>query len=115
MRRLSLRAITHFVCAQIHSLIDRASAHRVVFARSRLARWRAACETGGMTSTAAAIRRAGARSAFGIRIHVTVVDDALVLLPDRSPALITHDERVCHARRPFIGACLRILSSALDQ
>ena len=64
---------------------------------------------------AAAMPRAGARSAFGIRIHVTVVDDALVLLPDRSPILIARDGRFRLARRPSIGARLTIRESARDQ
>jgi hypothetical protein len=62
-----------------------------------------------------AIPGAGARPAFGIRIYVTVVNDALVLLPDCQPTLTAHGGRLRHARRPFIGACLTILGSPLDQ
>jgi len=69
----------------------------------------------GVTSIAAGdVQRAGTRTAFGIRIHLTVVADALVLLPDRPPVLIAPDGRLRFARKLFIGACLTIGGSVVD-
>ena len=62
-----------------------------------------------MASAAAAtdaIRRAANRSSLGIGVHLTLVDGAPMLLPDRVPTLVQDDGRFHPSWRPFIVACL---------
>jgi predicted glycoside hydrolase/deacetylase ChbG (UPF0249 family) len=58
-------------------------------------------------AAADAIRRARLRPALGIGIHLTLVDGAPMLLPDRVPTLVQDDGRFHVSWRPFIVACLR--------
>jgi predicted glycoside hydrolase/deacetylase ChbG (UPF0249 family) len=57
-------------------------------------------------ATADAIRRARTHPALGIGVHLTLVDGAPMLLPDRVPTLVQDDGRFHVSWRPFIVACL---------
>jgi chitin disaccharide deacetylase len=58
-------------------------------------------------AAADAIRRARLRPALGIGVHLTLVDGAPILPPDRVPTLVQDDGRFHVSWRPFIVACLR--------
>ncbi len=53
-----------------------------------------------------AIRRARSRPAFGTGVHLTLVDGAPMLPPDRVPTLVQDDGRFHRSWKPFIVACL---------
>jgi chitin disaccharide deacetylase len=57
-------------------------------------------------AAANAICRARSRSTLGIGVHLTLVDGAPMLLPDRVPTLVQDDGRFHVSWRPFIVACL---------
>jgi hopanoid biosynthesis associated protein HpnK len=57
-------------------------------------------------ATADAIRRAGFRPSLGIGAHLTLVDGAPTLPPDRVPSLVEDDGRFRTSWKPFIVACL---------
>jgi predicted glycoside hydrolase/deacetylase ChbG (UPF0249 family) len=57
-------------------------------------------------AAANAIRRAGGQSTLGIGVHLTLVDGAPMLPPDRVPTLVRDDGRFHTSWRPFIVACL---------
>jgi len=57
-------------------------------------------------ATADAIRRASKHSTLGIGVHLTLVDSAPMLLPNRVPTLVQDDGRFHLSWRPFIVACL---------
>jgi predicted glycoside hydrolase/deacetylase ChbG (UPF0249 family) len=57
-------------------------------------------------ATADAIRRASKHSTLGIGVHLTLVDCAPMLPPDRVPTLVQDDGRFHQSWRPFIVACL---------
>ena len=57
-------------------------------------------------AAANAIRRARNRPSLGIGVHLTLVDGAPMLLPDRVPTLVQDDGRFRPSWRPFIVACL---------
>jgi chitin disaccharide deacetylase len=57
-------------------------------------------------AAADAIRRARLRPALGIGVHLTLVDGAPMLPPDRVPTLVQDDGRFHVSWRPFIVACL---------
>jgi predicted glycoside hydrolase/deacetylase ChbG (UPF0249 family) len=58
------------------------------------------------SAAADAIRRARSRPALGIGVHLTLVDGAPMLPPDRVPTLLQDDGRFRMSWRPFIVACL---------
>jgi chitin disaccharide deacetylase len=57
-------------------------------------------------AAANAIGRAWSRPALGIGVHLTLVDCAPILPPDRIPTLVQDDGRFHVSWRPFIVACL---------
>lgn len=57
-------------------------------------------------ATANAIRRLRTRPALGIGVHLTLVDGAPTLLPDRVPSLVQDDGRFPRSWKLFIVACL---------
>jgi predicted glycoside hydrolase/deacetylase ChbG (UPF0249 family) len=57
-------------------------------------------------AAADAIRRARSRPALGIGVHLTLVDGAPMLPPNRVPTLVQDDGRFHVSWRPFIVACL---------
>ena len=57
-------------------------------------------------AAANAIRRARSRPTLGIGVHLTLVDGAPMLPPDRIPTLVQDDGRFHVSWRPFIVACL---------
>jgi predicted glycoside hydrolase/deacetylase ChbG (UPF0249 family) len=57
-------------------------------------------------ATANAIRGLRTRSALGIGVHLTLVDGAPMLLPDRVPSLVQDDGRFPPSWKPFIVSCL---------
>ena len=57
-------------------------------------------------AAANAICRARSHPALGIGVHLTLVDGAPMLLPDRVPTLVQDDGRFHVSWRPFIVACL---------
>jgi chitin disaccharide deacetylase len=58
-------------------------------------------------ATANAIRRVGSRPTLGVGVHLTLVDGAPMLSPDRVPTLVHGDGRFHRSWRPFIVACLK--------
>jgi predicted glycoside hydrolase/deacetylase ChbG (UPF0249 family) len=57
-------------------------------------------------ATADAIRGLRTRPALGIGVHLTLVDGAPMLLPNRVPSLVQDDGRFPESWKPFIVACL---------
>ena len=57
-------------------------------------------------ATANAIRRLRSRPTLGIGVHLTLVDGAPMIPPDRVPSLVQGDGRFHDSWRPFIVACL---------
>jgi predicted glycoside hydrolase/deacetylase ChbG (UPF0249 family) len=57
-------------------------------------------------ATAHAIHRLRSRPTLGIGVHLTLVDGAPLLPPDRVPTLIQDDGRFRASWKPFIVACL---------
>ena len=57
-------------------------------------------------AAADAIRGVQSRPALGIGVHLTLVDGAPTLPPDRVPTLLTDDGRFRASWKPFIVACL---------
>jgi predicted glycoside hydrolase/deacetylase ChbG (UPF0249 family) len=57
-------------------------------------------------ATANAIRGLRTRPALGIGVHLTLVDDAPTLPPDRVPSLVQDDGRFPPSWKPFIVSCL---------
>lgn len=57
-------------------------------------------------AAADAFRRASNHSTLGIGVHLTLVDGAPMLPPDRVPTLVQDDGRFRPSWRPFIVACL---------
>ncbi len=57
-------------------------------------------------ATADAIGRLRTRPALGIGVHLSLVDGAPMLLPDRVPSLVQDDGRFPSSWKPFIVACL---------
>ncbi len=57
-------------------------------------------------ATAHAIRRLRTRPALGVGVHLTLVDGAPLLAPDRVPSLVQGDGRFRSSWKPFIAACL---------
>ena len=57
-------------------------------------------------ATAHAIRRLRSRPTLGIGVHLTLVDGAPMLPPDRIPTLVQDDGRFQASWKPFIVACL---------
>jgi predicted glycoside hydrolase/deacetylase ChbG (UPF0249 family) len=58
------------------------------------------------SATADAIARARYRSSLGVGCHLTLVDGAPTLPPERVPTLVRDDGRFRSSWRPFIVACL---------
>jgi predicted glycoside hydrolase/deacetylase ChbG (UPF0249 family) len=58
-------------------------------------------------ATANAIRRLRSRPTLGIGVHLTLVDGAPLLSPDRVPTLVQDDGRLHASWKSFIVACLR--------
>jgi predicted glycoside hydrolase/deacetylase ChbG (UPF0249 family) len=57
-------------------------------------------------ATANAIRGVRSRPTLGIGVHLTLVDGAPMLPPDRVPTLVNDDGRFHASWKPFIVACL---------
>jgi predicted glycoside hydrolase/deacetylase ChbG (UPF0249 family) len=58
-------------------------------------------------ATVHAIRRLRSKPTLGIGVHLTLVDGAPMLLPDRVPTLVQDGGRFHSSWKPFIAACLR--------
>jgi chitin disaccharide deacetylase len=58
-------------------------------------------------ATADAVRRARQLPSLGIGAHLTLVDGAPTLPPERIPTLVTGDGRFPSSWKPFIVACLK--------